>query len=60
MAKYWNPATIDYPMEFKIKYTKELISRYGAVGAFNVDNPAQPLAWTFRKTGTQLYLYHIA
>ncbi len=53
-AKYWNPATIEYPLENRIRYLKELISRYGAVGTFSIDDPTQPLSWIFNKTGIYL------
>ncbi len=51
IAKHWKAATIDYPMEIKTNYLKELISRYDTVGAFTIDNPSHPVSWVFRKTG---------
>ncbi len=55
MAKHWKTATFDHPVELKTNYLKELISRYDTVGAFTIDNPSQPVSWTFRKTGIAIH-----
>jgi hypothetical protein len=38
-----------------LKYIRELIVRFGAVGLFTVDNPTKPIGWSFRKAGVSLW-----
>ncbi len=35
----------------RLQFGKDLIQRYGAIGAFTEDNPSQPVSWTLRKSG---------
>ena len=40
------------PYQQRLEYFREIIKRYGAVGAFPIDEPSRPVAWLLRKTGT--------
>ena len=51
--KYPYPWYMDVTsFEQRLRFFRELIRRYGAVGVFTVNNPSQPVAWTLRKSGT--------
>lgn len=59
VAKCWSVDDSDwfvasYPAELRRRYLKELITRYGTLGAFTKDDPTQPVGWTFRKNGALL------
>jgi hypothetical protein len=47
--KNWFVAT--WPVDLKVKYLRELIIRYGAIGIFTSDDLTQPIGWIFRKNG---------
>jgi hypothetical protein len=38
-----------------LKYIRELIVRFGAIGLFTVEDPTKPIGWSFRKTGMSLW-----
>jgi hypothetical protein len=54
VAKYWitqNPFLATFPVHLKVRYLRELIIRYGALGMFTEEDPTRPIGWIFRKNG---------
>lgn len=53
VAKCWNYWYFaGLPADLKTQYFRDLVIRYGAVGAFaKDDHTRQPIGWVFRKNG---------
>ena len=45
VAKYWSPATMDYPMEHKIRFMRDIMAHSDLLGAYTMDNHDFPVAW---------------
>lgn len=51
IAKYWSPATIEYPLQHRIQYLKDIIVRFGMLGIYSIDDSKYPVAWCGLKPG---------
>ena len=57
IAEYWTVDNVDWFIgtlaeDLKLDFIRDLIIRYGAVGAFAEDDPTRPVGWWLIKNGT--------
>ena len=56
IAKYWIPGTLEYPLQYRIKYVEDVISKFGMMGIYSVENDKYPVSWIGRIPGGEIGL----
>jgi len=51
IARYWSPASIEYPMGNKVKYLRYVMSAFEMLGVYEDSNSRYPVSWLGRKSG---------
>ncbi len=54
MAKYWIPATTDYPLEIKTQFIKDIAKKFIMLGIYEAGNDGPPVSWFGQKPGKEL------
>ena len=52
IAKNWSPAAIEYPLEYRTRFIRDLMTHFWFLGVYKMDEHKYPVAWVGRKTGT--------
>ena len=56
IAKHWTPATLDYPLPYRVKYIEDVISKFGMMGVYSNRDDRYPVSWCGRKPGREMGL----
>ena len=51
MASHWSPASMEYRMEHKVRFLKDVITTFEILGIYEDGNDQHPVSWTGQKAG---------
>ena len=54
IATYWSPASIEYPMEHKVRFLKDVIATFEILGVYEDGNDQHPISWGGQKAGENM------
>ena len=54
IAKHWTPATLDYPLPYRVKYIEDVISKFGMMGVYSNRDDRYPVSWCGRIPGREV------
>ncbi len=53
MAKHWIPAAVDYPLEIKMQFIKDIVTKFIMIGVYETDGNGHPVSWFGQKPGKE-------
>jgi len=56
IAKHWSPGTLEYPLQYRVKYIETTISKFGMIGAYITEKDRYPVSWCGRMPGAEIGL----
>jgi len=56
IAKHWSPGTLEYPLQYRVKYIETIISKFGIIGAYSTEDDRYPVSWCGRIPGAEIGL----
>ena len=54
IANHWTPATLDYPLPYRVKYVEAVISKFGMMGVYSNRDGRYPVSWCGRIPGREM------
>ena len=51
ISKHWVPATIEYPLEHRLRFIKDTIAQFEFLGVYRTEDNRYPVAWSAQKPG---------
>ena len=56
IVKLWIPETLEYPLQYRIKYVEGMISNLGIKGIYSAEEDRYPVSWIGRRPGGEIGL----